>query len=154
MNTRTVERDPHRRVDSGTWPLYIIILVCSLTGSMVQLVTGAVPPSVANTTPAWYDKWFMVAQPVGAAIVLFALLRVRALVPSLQLERIGCIINATVGLIYFAAVTINNGGPPTALATWMLFGFAYYSAYRTYEITKAFGVDILAPFRRARGRRR
>lgn len=140
-----------RRVDSGTWPLYVMQLVALLISAAIQVVQWKVPPSVGHASPGWYDTFFLVSQPLGAFIVLVALFLIRPIVPSLQLERIGCIINFFVGTIYVAAVIVTNSGPPAAGATWLIAGFALYSLYRVNEINKAFGLDMLRPLRRSHG---
>lgn len=145
-------REPRRRVDSSSWPLYVCLLVSMLVASLIQIVQWKPPPSVATQSPPWFDPWYLSATPVGSACVLIALFGVRTLVPSLQLERIGCIINATIGAAYFVAVALNNDGPPSTSATWLTFGFSAYSAYRIHEINKAFGLDVLKPFRRKEAR--
>lgn len=136
-----------RRVDSGTWPLYVILLVSTLAASVVQLIRWESSPSVAEQSPGWFDTWFIVVQPVGAIVVLVALFAVRNLVASLQLERIGCLALITVGLAYVFAVILNRTGLPTGYGTWLSLGFSTYCAYRVHEITKTFGTDLLRPFR-------
>lgn len=148
MSATVTDRTPRRRVDSGTWPLYAFQLVALLVSAIVQLWQGKVPASVASQSPGWYDVLYLALQPVGALLVLIALFGVRSLIPSLHLERVGALINATIGLVYVAAVMLANGGPPASGATWLVAGFSAYSVLRVHEINKAFGLDTLAPLRR------
>lgn len=130
------------------WPLYRIILWGVVAAVASSAITGEVPPSIAQATPAWYDLWFTVAMGIGAAANLAALHLVGNLVSSLQLERVGCIILATVSIIYLAAVISNRGGPPQGMGTWMTGAFGVYCLYRIQEISlKAFGTDLLKPLR-------
>lgn len=137
-----------RRVDSGSWPLYAILLVSTMLASAAQLLRWEAPPSVAEQSPSWFDTWFIVVQPLGAAIVLLALFAVRDLVASLHLERIGCLLLVTVGLAYVLAVVLNRAGLPTGYGTWLSLGFSVYCAHRGHEISKAFGFDIFTLLRR------
>lgn len=136
-----------REVDSGTWPPYLYMHIALLASGIVQLVDWEVPASIANSAPAWYDVAYIFLQPVGAVCTLTALLFVDRPAPSLQLERLGCIITATIGLVYATAVTFNNGGVPQAGGTWLVIALSAYSLRRTHEINLAFGHDTLAPFR-------
>lgn len=148
MSATATDRTPRRRVDSGTWPLYVMQLAALLISAVVQLWQWKVPASIASQSPGWYDVLYLWLQPVGATLVLVALFAVRPLVPSLHLERVGALINATVGLVYVTAVMLANGGPPASGATWLVAGFSVYSVLRVHEINKAFGLDTLAFFRR------
>lgn len=138
IGMRKTEREIRRRVDSGSWPLYLFMLFGSLTSSVVQLVTGEAPPSVATQSPPWFDPVYLFGQPLGAILATAALLVVRPLVASLHIERIGCIIIFTVATGYFLSVALNNGSIPTTQGTWFTWVFGLYCAYRVREIGKLF----------------
>lgn len=133
-----------REVDSGTWPLYLYMQLALLASGFAQLASWEVPASVAKASPGWYDVAYILLQPIGALCTLSALLLVKRLAPSLQLERVGCIITAAIGLVYFAAVAYQNGGAPHAGATWLVGALAVYSLRRTQEISLAFDQDMLS----------
>lgn len=139
-----------RRVDSSSWPLYVLQLSGLLISAIVQIIQGRAPASVSTASPEWYDSYYLIAQPIGALTVLLALFAVKPLVASLQLERIGCILNFTVGASYVLAAIFTNHGPPAAGATWLVLTFALYSFYRIHEINKAFGLDLLSLLRKVR----
>ena len=141
---------PRRRVESGMWPLYVFNLVGILGSSLVQIYQGRVPESVAVASPTWYDTVFMALSPVGSILVLSALFLVRPIIPSLQLERVGALLNATVGIVYVTSVMLKNGGLPASVGTWLVGSFAAYQLLRCHEITKAFGTNIFAPLKRIR----
>lgn len=120
---------PWRRVASGNFPLYRLIIFGVLISGILQAAYWEVPASVSNSSPALFDLIYAVMQPVGAAVLLAGLYTRRAIL-SLQLERIGGTALATAGAMYAASVTVNNGGPPLTAATWSVFALTVYLVNR------------------------
>lgn len=126
-----------RRVESWSYPLYRLSVVALLASAVCQLALWKVPDSVSDNSPGYFDVVFMVLQILGAAMVLIAVESPfpRQLEDSLQLERTGAILLATVCLTYFASVCINNRGIPVSSGVWLAGAFGLYCLYRVWEIT-------------------
>lgn len=118
-----------RRVQSGNFPLYRLVILGILVSGVLQACYWEVPPSVSNTAPSMVDLVFAVMQSAGAAILLAGLYTKRAML-SLNLERVGGIAVATAGFMYTCAVVLNNGGLPLTAATWSIFMLSIYLAFR------------------------
>lgn len=118
-----------RRVESGSFPLYRLIVLGVLISGILQAVYWEVPPSVASTSPQTFDFVYAGLQSAGAVVLLAGLYTRRAM-RSLQLERIGGTALATAGFMYSAAVIGSNGGPPLTAATWAIFMLSVYLVYR------------------------
>ncbi|WAB09193.1 membrane protein [Gordonia phage LittleMunchkin] len=125
----------HRRiVQSGSPPLYWQLLLGAIISGVLQLVLGA-PDSVARTGESTaVDYMFMGFQLAGGLIALAALYiadgsqrHAERLYWSLSFEAFGLVILTTSIVVYTVAVVYNNGGPPTANATWALIMFAIWS---------------------------
>ncbi|MGO3325303.1 hypothetical protein [Gordonia sp. (in: high G+C Gram-positive bacteria)] len=134
-----------RRVASGNFPLYRLIVLGVLVSGILQTIYWKVPASVANSAPQAFDVVYAAMQPAGAAVLLAGLYTRRALM-SLQLERIGGTALATAGFMYTASVTINNGTVPLTAATWAIFMLSVYLVYRvTREIPREIrGLEVEA----------
>lgn len=126
-----------RRIESGSYPLYRMCTVALLVSALCQIVLWKVPDSVSDNSPGYFNVVFMVLQIVGAATVLVSVETPwpRRLVDSLQLERVGAILLATVCLVYFASVCINNRGVPVSSGVWLTGAFGVYCLYRVWEIS-------------------
>ncbi|URM86115.1 membrane protein [Gordonia phage BiggityBass] len=126
----------HRRiVESGSPPLYWQLLQAGVVSGVLQLILG-VPPSISNSTGESYtvDYIFMALQLVGGLIALAALYiedgssrHAERLYWSLAFEAFGLMLLTTAVLIYSVAVVINNGGPPTSMATWFTVMFGVWA---------------------------
>lgn len=125
-----------RRVQSGSFPLYRLIVLGVLISGILQIGYWEPPESVVNTSAASFDYIYLALQFAGSAILLVGLFVRRALL-SLNLERVGGTALATAGFMYGAAVTINNGGPPLSAATWAIIMLSVYLVFRVlWEIPR------------------
>lgn len=126
----------HRRiVESGSPPLYWQLLQGAVISGVIQLIVG-VPPSVSNTSDGStvIDVMFVTFQLVGGLIALTALyiedgssLHAERLYWSLAFEAFGLVLMITAVTLYSVAVVINNGGPPTTMATWYVIMFGIWA---------------------------
>lgn len=121
-----------RRVQSGSFPLYRLIVLGVLVSGILQIGYWEAPESVVNTTAASFDYVYLTLQFAGAAFLLTGLFVRRAML-SLNLERIGGTALATAGFMYTAAVGLNNGGPPLSAATWAITMLSVYLVYRVFR---------------------
>lgn len=128
-------------------PLYRTGMWGLMAASVVQLVTQELPPSIRDGSPSWFDKWYAFGSPLGAALILFALLTKLKIYTSLQIERIGCILTCLFGISYILAVAINNEGLPQAQSSWLTVVFSLYCGYRIFYITELLGANLPAPLR-------
>lgn len=125
-----------RRVASGNFPLYRLIVLGILISGILQVGYWEAPASVANTSPRVFDLIYLAMQGVGALVLLTSLYVRRAML-SLNLERIGGAALSTAGFMYLTAVILNNDGPPLTAATWSILMLSVYLLFRVfYEIPR------------------
>ncbi|UJE15671.1 membrane protein [Gordonia phage Ligma] len=126
----------HRRVvKSGSPPLYWQMLVGAIISGVSQIIAGA-PESVNRSSgeAATVDYMFCGFQLAGALISLASLYvedgsarHAERLYWSLAFEGFGLILLFTASAVYVGAVTVNNGHPPTSMATWYVIMFSIWS---------------------------
>lgn len=117
-----------RRVTSGSFPLYRLLMTALLISAVLGLTVGSAPDSVTEAAGLTGDILYLSAQLAGSGLVILAL-HIRKAWMSLQLERLGTIAVATNSAIYAVAV-INTYGLPTAAATWGAGALGLYCTYR------------------------
>lgn len=120
--------NPSRRVDSGSYPLYRMIMLSSLISACMQIITGRVPGSVDEAGGLITDVAYLAAQIIGCSLIIASFWIGRAWL-SLQVERIGCLCAATNVGIYVVTV-VSSSGMPVAAATWGAIAVGVYCAYR------------------------
>lgn len=118
----------NRHVQSGSWPLYRLIMVALLISSTLSLTISSTPDSVSALAGTAADGLYLSAALAGSALVLVGLYIQKAWL-SLQLERLGAILVATNAAVYAVAV-IYTYGMPTAAATWGSIALGIYCTYR------------------------
>lgn len=124
-----------RSVDSGSFPLYRLCVFFGALASMLQLAIGGAPESVLATTNDQFAWVFIGLQAIGSVAILAALYVKRLdLDDSLRVEQIGALFLLSACATYVTAVSVNNGGPPTTYATWLVVALGTYLAYRVREI--------------------
>ncbi|QNL30143.1 membrane protein [Gordonia phage Mariokart] len=126
----------HRRiVQSGSPPLYWQMLLGAIISGVSQIIAGA-PESVNRSSgeAATVDYMFCGFQLVGAVISLASLYvedgsarHAERLYWSLAFEGFGLVLLFTASAVYVGAVTVNNGHPPTSMATWYVIMFSVWS---------------------------
>lgn len=121
-----------RRVESGSFPLYRLVVLGILISAILQALLFSVPASVAAVVPGVLVYFYWLTQAGGAALLLLGLYTEKAR-KSLHLERVGAITLATSGFMYFAAVCINLGMIPLSTGTWVIFAFSLYLVYRVWK---------------------
>lgn len=126
-----------RRVLSGSYPLYRLIVVGIFLSAVLQLVTGRLPRTVAHMTHGLTVTYecFLIFQILGAVMIVASFALNRALL-SLQVERIGAIALTASCAIYVASAWIF-GGVATSPSTWTMTALMVYLVWRiTLEIPK------------------
>lgn len=126
---------PARRVDSGSYPLYRMLMAALVISAALGLIMQDVPDSVSQVTNFSGHVVYLAAQLGGSGMILVALHLKRAWL-SLQLERLGSVGVATNAGIYSVAVA-SEYGLPVAAATWGSMALGLYCLYRgIYEVPK------------------
>ncbi|AER47666.1 hypothetical protein [Mycolicibacterium goodii] len=133
-----------RIVQSGSPPLYRMLLVGNVISAILMIVDGQIPESVANNAPGWFDAAFIGGQLFAGILALTALYmedgstrHATRLHRSLSLEWAGLMFMQTINGVYFVAVTFNNSGPPTSGATWYVIMFWLWVWVRMRDIRRA-----------------
>lgn len=124
-----------RKVTSGPYPLYRLLVIAVLVACACQLWLG-VPASMAMAAGSVnLDLLFLWFQVTGGLLVFSSFYIDRAVL-SLQIERAGCITLATASAMYFAAISIFTiTALPVSAPVWMGLFFAFYLLRRVfYEI--------------------
>ncbi|CAM3483586.1 hypothetical protein [Tsukamurella hominis] len=125
----------NRSVESGNFPLYRLCVSFGVLASILQLTVGGAPESVLATTGPAFVWLFIAMQSIGSVAILAALYVPRLdLDDSLRLEQVGALFLLAACATYFTAVTVNNGGPPTTFATWLVAALGTYLGFRAVEI--------------------
>ncbi|WP_263999399.1 hypothetical protein [Mycobacterium yunnanensis] len=133
-----------RVVESGSFPLYRVLLACSFISSVTQAFDRQATVSVTSITPDWGDWLFIVCQGGASVAILVALYMIDAnkdhatrLHDSLSLEFIGLVILQTIIAINVIAVCFYYHRPPTGQGTWFQIGFSFWCSFRLWDIRKA-----------------
>lgn len=130
-----------RRVTSGNYPLYRILIVCSLAAAVAQAMDRNATMSVSAIAPTWFDWSFIGAQAVASLMVLWALYSYdeanydqERFNDSLNLEFIGLLFMQTVITVNLVAVMFYYGRPPTSQGSWLQIGLWFWIWFRAWEI--------------------
>lgn len=133
-----------RVVETGSFPLYRVLVACSFISSITQAFDRKATISVTSITPDWGDWLFIGAQGAASIMVVTALYMIDAnryhatkLNDSLNLEFIGLVILQTVIAINVVAVTFYYNRPPTGQGSWFQIGFSFWCFFRLWDIRKA-----------------
>ena len=121
-----------RHVESGSFPLYRLVVLGILISALLQAFLWSVPVSVAAAIPGALIYAYWAFQAGGAAILLTGLYTERAM-RSLHLERTGAITLAASGFLFFVAVWIGTGALPLSSGTWVIFMLSIYLVYRVLK---------------------
>ena len=121
-----------RRVVSGSFPLYRLMVAGVLVSAMLQIIYQKVPESVEATSPRVFDYVYLVAQAGGAVVLLGSMYTRRPLL-SLNLERFGAATLAMSCALYVAAAVLNNSGPPLSSGVWLVVALLIYLVWRAFR---------------------
>lgn len=123
-----MKRYPSRRVRSGSYPLYRMIMLSILIGAVLSLLRRSSPDSVLAVAGVTGSVVYLVGSLLGSGLILLGLY-LRTAWHSLQVERLGAILLSTNGGVYLVAV-VSAYGIPTATATWGALAVGIYCIYR------------------------
>lgn len=146
-----------RVVESGSFPLYRLMMVGSVISGIILLTIGKIPASIQDASPN--DSWKYLTlffQALGGILALcglyYDITRIKVISEglnkieissirlhrSLILERTGVIMTIIVILSYLWGVIWQNHSVPAAQATWFGIIFAWYLIRtRLPEISRA-----------------
>lgn len=132
-----------RRVTSGNYPLYRILIVCSLLSAIAQALNRQATESVSAVAPAWFDWTFIGLQGLAAGLILWGLYwsddthyDQERFNDSLNLEFAGLLFMQTVITVNMVAVVFYYDRPPTTQGSWLQIGLWFWIWFRGWEIYK------------------
>ena len=123
-----MKRYPSRRVRSGSYPLYRMVMLSILVGAVLSLLRRSSPDSVLAVAGVTGSVVYLVGSLLGSGLILLGLY-LRTAWHSLQVERLGAILLATNSGVFLVAV-VSAYGIPTATSTWSALAVGLYCVYR------------------------
>lgn len=133
------EHIPHPRPDSAGRILFQLCMWGFGISSILQVAYDKIPQSISGISPAWFDFAYQAAQLFSCILVLVGIYWREACI-GLTLERAGCVLGLTVGVIYGISVSFQNSGPPLSSGVWIVLALSFYMLLRAARITKTFRV--------------
>lgn len=126
------------RPDAAGRVYFLLSMYAILVSSILQIAYDRIPQSISGISPEWFDLCYQLAQIVCAVSVLAGMCW-RDPYVGLSLERFGCVLGFTIGVIYGVSVGFQNSGPPLSSGVWLVLAISVYFALRAYRITRVFG---------------
>ncbi|ABE67438.1 hypothetical protein PBI_QYRZULA_18 [Mycobacterium phage Qyrzula] len=135
-----------RQVQSGSPPLYRILLVASVCAGVVQSFKRTPPNSIAENSPTWYGYALIGVLLFGGITALLGLYmadenkhHATRLNFSLNVELLGLVALQTATIINMAGVIANqidqgNGWAPSSPSSWYSLGFSLWMWFRIKDI--------------------
>lgn len=135
-----------RVVESGSPPLYRLLVVGVVISGIAQAFAQEAPESITAQTPPWFDYAFIGFTLMSGILILVGLYLVdenryhaRKLADSLSIERLGLAFLMTVIAVNVVAVVFYYGRPPTSMASWWQIMFWLWGWGHLGEIRKTLG---------------
>ena len=131
-----------RYVQSGSPPLYRLLVFGMFVSSVIQMFKGTGPVSVATVGAEWFDIAFMIGQAVSTVAILAGLYMIdenryvpEKLNDSLNLEFIGLLILQALLIVNVTAVWFYSG-VPNSPSIWCEIMFSAWAYTRLWDLRK------------------
>lgn len=135
-----------RVVQSGSPPLYRMMIIGVIASGISQAFAAEAPESITAQTPPWFDYAFIGFTLLSGILVLAGLYLIdenryhaSKLADSLSIERLGLSFLMTVIAVNIVAVMFYYGRPPTGMGSWWQIAFWLWGWGRLGEIRKTLG---------------